>query len=98
MTTASDRINYLCMMLHETGLREFDKLVLAGNSTANHLKHITEILLEYFSPINSLFNRNHAMRRAMHKTHGMLFKCFAEQLTEINNFFLSSLDHTPLMS
>ena len=41
-TTASGHINYLRAMLCGTSLREFDELALAGNSTVNHLKHITE--------------------------------------------------------
>ena len=44
-TTSSGCINYLRTMLRGTSLRELNKLALAGNSTANHLKHIMEGLL-----------------------------------------------------
>ena len=53
--TASDRINYLRTMLRGTNLREFYKLELSGNLTANHLKHITEGLIYYFPPLNELY-------------------------------------------
>ena len=48
-TTASVYINYLRTVLPGTSLSGFDELSLAGNSTANHLRHIMEGLLDYSS-------------------------------------------------
>ena len=48
--TASGRINYLCTMIVETSLREFDELALAGDLTNCHLKHIMEGLLKHLTP------------------------------------------------
>ena len=73
-------------MIHGTRFREFDGIALEGNSTANHFKHIMEVLLEYFSPLNSLYNQKRTMRRAMRELCDMLFTSFAAQLTEINKF------------
>ena len=39
-------INYLRTLLRGPSLSEFDELALQGNTTNNHLKHITEGLLE----------------------------------------------------
>ena len=95
MNTASGRIYYLRTMLCGTSLRGFYKLSLAGNLTANNLKHIMEGLLEYLPPPNSLSKQKHVMIRAMHKPCNMLFKSFEAQLTDINNVFLSYLDRKP---
>ena len=51
MDTAAVRINYQRTMLHGTSLREFNGLALAGNSTANHLNHTTEGLIDYPPPL-----------------------------------------------
>ena len=50
MTTALCRINYPRTILRGTSLRGVDELALAGNSTNNHLKHTTEVLVDYLPP------------------------------------------------
>ena len=86
MNTAPGRINYLRKMLRGTSLGEFDKLAVVGSLTDNYLKHITEGLLEYPPPRNSLYKQDRVMRRAMHKPCNMLFNNFTAPLTGINNF------------
>ena len=73
----------------------FEKLALAGNFNATHLNYIIDVLLEYFSHLNTLPKQKRAMRRAMRKHRNMLFNRFKEQLMKFNNFFLSSPDRTP---
>ena len=85
-TKAPVRINYLRTMLHGKSLREFDERALSVNFTDNHLKHITEGLLEYFPPLNEISKYKRAMRREMCKPCHIIFKRFTAQLTEINNF------------
>ena len=47
-TTPTVRINYLYKILCGKILRGFYLISLQGNTTNNHLNHITESLLEYF--------------------------------------------------
>ena len=88
MTMPTGRINYLCTMLREKSLREFDEISLQENTTNNHLKHTTEGLIEYPHPPSpsALSNQKRAMRRAMRKPCSMPFNRFETRLTEINNF------------
>ena len=73
-------------MLRVASIRKFDKLSLQGNTTNNRLKHITEGLLEYFTPLNELSEKKRAKRRGMHKDCDMPFKGFTARLTEIDKF------------
>ena len=88
-TSPSRWINYLRMILREQSLREFDELASQnGGLTNNCLKLITEGLLRYFFPVNSLSKQKRVMSYTMHKAQVMTFKHFAAQLIEMNNFLL----------
>ena len=90
-TNPSGRIIYLHVMLRGQALREFDELQSQNSgSTNNHLKLIQEVLLEYFTPINSISKQKHTMRRTMRKPRSINFKRFAARLMEISNFLLLS--------
>ena len=54
--------------------------------TNNHLKHITEGLLEYTPPMNAVSKNKHAMRHTIRKPLYMPFENFFTRLIEVNNF------------
>ena len=86
-TPVEVQMNYLCTMLCEEALREFEELSSQNNGTKiAHLKHITEVLLGYFSRINALSKQKCAMLRVMCKLRDLPFKSFAKRLTELNNY------------
>ena len=100
-TTPSGRINYLRTMLCRQVPRKFDELQSQnGGSTNNHLNIITEGLLEYILPINSLYKQKRVTRHAMRKSQIMTFKRFAARFTEMNNFLqlFPGLDVTKKMT
>ena len=50
------------------------------------MKYITEVLLRYSPPINSLSKKKRAMHRAMSTPQSLLFNSFAARLTEIKKY------------
>ena len=84
--THTVRINYLRTMLRGKSIRVFYELSLYGNAINNHIKRITEGLIEYSTPLNTLSNQKHERRHAIHKPHSMPTKQFSAQITEISNF------------
>ena len=85
-TSHSGWVDYLHTLLRGVSLKEFNELTLQGNTTNNHLKHITEGLIEYFPSMNVIPKHKSAIRRAIRKPRKISLKQFTEQLTEINNF------------
>ena len=86
-TSATINIQFLRTILRGEALREFNAITnQVDNTTNGHLKLIKESSLSYFIPLNAPNKQKLAMIRTMRKPWDLLFKRFAAQLTELNNY------------
>ena len=87
MLTSGVKIQYLCTLVCEEALHQFDTFYYeVGSDTPENLTSIILGLGTYFLPVNVLPNKKRAMPRRMSTPWGLKVRCYYAFPIDIKNY------------